>query len=789
MSLHNFFPQIDALDTMSQKIDALHKKKVEQDTIIQKWKTDNPNSDPENVPSSIINEVYISAFLNKFKTYLVGGKGFYTINKDGTPKETFTVPKDCCIVLTTIEESTITDDKPLLVHYMEYYQKLFEKDLATLQKPELFKDELGETTIFETNDQCPDIHETLLLYDDGQCFTNMNGIVDISRTFSAEGLPKLDASIHSLTSEECKSVDFLKNLYSNSIYPNINSGLFGNYIDKLDTTILLKEWEKSLSIGNNNFYNILKTEKLTGIFYCFVVKKSMQVYVISAHGFEDIKSTFIVPKGSTIVVHSISGRVVPENIFRNKLKTLFTIPLKRLQYPNNDVKLELDTIIYNEGTICPLFHYELYGFIKDKHTTNTLSFQGINGLLNLSQFYKKINGIPLISEINVSKLNTNNRNNIQSYTELLSSLYTYSFFPTMNEVRLYYTHNVSQTHINSWSTNKLILINQKELCDMYPGVYYNFVCRSLSTKISNTNKNILKSINVQNTPLPASRFITNTNTNLLQSTNVQNTPLPEKSIIPGISTRKASGEYVFSKNVRNALSRRIGETHMYRRNRYVLTQNKEISETQKDKQFLTEQIQLHDNDIAMFKDQYTKWKNVLNDPKTEQERIQSLPLPEPVNLTIDELIQIANDNMNECDKQIRTRQMYIEQCKEELKTIQIKLNDLLSSKKHINNSMKKGGGPLPLRYFDPNAYQSSASAGSDVLGVSGLEVRPKIGGKRTKRTKRTRTTRRMKGGFIPSIMEPFIFGCSKYIAPLAALSGWKLINMPTNRKTKRVTRK
>lgn len=119
------------------------------------------------------------------------------------------------------------------------------------------------------------------------------------------------------------------------------------------------------------------------------------------------------------------------------------------------------------------------------------------------------------------------------------------------------------------------------------------------------------------------------------------------------------------------------------------------------------------------------------------------------------------------------------------------LADLEELKKEYANLItQNGGGPLPLRYFDPNAYQSSASAGSDVLGVSGLEVRPKIGGKRTKRvTKRTRTTRRMKGGFIPSIMEPFIFGCSKYIAPLAALSGWKLINMPTNRKTKRVTRK
>jgi hypothetical protein len=103
--------------------------------------------------------------------------------------------------------------------------------------------------------------------------------------------------------------------------------------------------------------------------------------------------------------------------------------------------------------------------------------------------------------------------------------------------------------------------------------------------------------------------------------------------------------------------------------------------------------------------------------------------------------------------------------------------------------MKKGGGPLPLRYFDPNAYQSSASAGSDVLGISGLEVRPKIGGRRAKRTKRAkraskrsrRTTKRTKGGFIPSIMESFVVGASKYIAPLAALSGWKLMNRSTRK--------
>ena len=101
--------------------------------------------------------------------------------------------------------------------------------------------------------------------------------------------------------------------------------------------------------------------------------------------------------------------------------------------------------------------------------------------------------------------------------------------------------------------------------------------------------------------------------------------------------------------------------------------------------------------------------------------------------------------------------------------------------------MVKGGGPLPLRYFDPNAYQSSASAGSDVLGVSGLEVRPKIGGRRaTKRSKRSkRTTKYIKkfvtrGGFIPSIMEPFVGAASQYITPAALFAGYKL--MQKNRK-------
>ena len=109
--------------------------------------------------------------------------------------------------------------------------------------------------------------------------------------------------------------------------------------------------------------------------------------------------------------------------------------------------------------------------------------------------------------------------------------------------------------------------------------------------------------------------------------------------------------------------------------------------------------------------------------------------------------------------------------------------------KHLN-----GGGPLPLRFFDVNAEHPSADAGNDLLNTSGRLVRPVIGGKRSgkhsrrrsscnsKRSKRSKRT--MKGGFFPSIMEPFVIGCSKYIAPLAGLSAYKLLHNPTKKRSK-----
>jgi hypothetical protein len=69
-----------------------------------------------------------------------------------------------------------------------------------------------------------------------------------------------------------------------------------------------------------------------------------------------------------------------------------------------------------------------------------------------------------------------------------------------------------------------------------------------------------------------------------------------------------------------------------------------------------------------------------------------------------------------------------------------------------------------------------------------------IGAKRTKGAKRTigakRSTRakKLKGGFIPSIMDGFVTHAAKYIVPLALFAGYKLLTRK-GKKGKRSTRK
>lgn len=94
-------------------------------------------------------------------------------------------------------------------------------------------------------------------------------------------------------------------------------------------------------------------------------------------------------------------------------------------------------------------------------------------------------------------------------------------------------------------------------------------------------------------------------------------------------------------------------------------------------------------------------------------------------------------------------------------------------------------GPMPLKYFDASLTGPDAEAGRNLLGASGLGIRPSIGcskgGKRTRRQRRKKSRR--KGGFTPSIMGNFAQAASKYIVPIALFSGYKL--MTKNKSTKK----
>jgi len=118
-------------------------------------------------------------------------------------------------------------------------------------------------------------------------------------------------------------------------------------------------------------------------------------------------------------------------------------------------------------------------------------------------------------------------------------------------------------------------------------------------------------------------------------------------------------------------------------------------------------------------------------------------------------------------------------------------------KLYRNKSKKRNGGAatvMPLQYYSPDAREPSAGAGRDLLGaMPPIGVRPKIGGKRSRRHPRknhsTRRHHKVKGGFVPSIMDGFVVAASKYIVPLALFAGYKLMTRKGKKVSKRSTRR
>jgi len=96
----------------------------------------------------------------------------------------------------------------------------------------------------------------------------------------------------------------------------------------------------------------------------------------------------------------------------------------------------------------------------------------------------------------------------------------------------------------------------------------------------------------------------------------------------------------------------------------------------------------------------------------------------------------------------------------------------------FNQAAKYVGAPL---------QQPAAASGGDMALPNSQQIRPIVGGKR-RRSRKVRRTKRakkqQKGGFLPSIGEPFVAAVSKYIAPLALYGVYKFIK--GSKKTRKV---
>ena len=98
-------------------------------------------------------------------------------------------------------------------------------------------------------------------------------------------------------------------------------------------------------------------------------------------------------------------------------------------------------------------------------------------------------------------------------------------------------------------------------------------------------------------------------------------------------------------------------------------------------------------------------------------------------------------------------------------------------------SLKKqrGGASLPFSFFNPVASWGGASADTSLTTAqTGSLARTGIfqtGGGRTRKFK-------MRGGFSPSVMGPFLRNVEALAAPLSMYLGWKMFKGTKGRKSK-----
>jgi hypothetical protein len=215
-------------------------------------------------------------------------------------------------------------------------------------------------------------------------------------------------------------------------------------------------------------------------------------YWLSGHGNEPNDGrTFKVPAGCTIVVKAAPGEITYSSAHyfqkacgmnKQKIKD----PLNNINYIIQKFK---SVVIYKAGDDCPLFGYSLLAcYPTPGESTNYFNYCNNMG-----------SGVLNIDNNNNDYCNTSFQTrleNVQTKTSdiimYIINLYKNSVFPTSLQIK----NDISNLTIpedsaewialtplekQNWILNKIrdytFDTNQEFLCNNYPGVYYNFICR------------------------------------------------------------------------------------------------------------------------------------------------------------------------------------------------------------------------------------------------------------------------------------------------------------------------
>jgi hypothetical protein len=102
------------------------------------------------------------------------------------------------------------------------------------------------------------------------------------------------------------------------------------------------------------------------------------------------------------------------------------------------------------------------------------------------------------------------------------------------------------------------------------------------------------------------------------------------------------------------------------------------------------------------------------------------------------------------------------------------------TRKCLWRKKKVGGSNLPAPYFAAAGLtQPDAAAGKSILTVQpgGAVIRSEL----------PMQNYAVKGGFVPSVGEPFVSAAAQYITPLALFAGYKLMQRGKKATRRRVT--